>query len=85
MTTTLPTRERRHDHPPHPTTTHRPVRPVGLLDRLALRLGLLLITYGRREHALSREQHAARRAQVRDAERREREAARTLLLLTLQR
>lgn len=84
MTTTLPTRERRHDHPPHPTAA-RPVRRVSLLDRLALRLGLLLITYGRREHALSREQHAARYAQWSDAERRQREAVRRLLLMTTQR
>lgn len=56
MSTTL------HDHPPHalserlePRTDAR--RPTAF-DRLALRLGLLLITYGRRRYALSRAQQA---------------------------
>lgn len=79
MTTTLPTRERRYDHPPHPPAP-RPVRRVRPFDRLALRLGLLLITYGRRAHARSREQQAARRARLLEAERRQHEAARRLLL-----
>ena len=47
MRTQLATSTRRHDHPPQPTTTTaaRRVRP---LDRAALRLGLALITWGRR-------------------------------------
>ncbi len=84
MTTTLSTRPSRTDHPPHPASS-RAVARVRMLDRLALRLGLLLITYGRRERALSREQHAARVAQLRGVEARQREATRRLLLLTLPR
>ena len=86
MTTTMSTRSSRTSHPPqHPALQHRsPVR-VSMLDRLALRLGLLLITYGRRERSLSREQHVARFEQQRDSELRQREATRRLLLLTLPR
>ncbi len=59
MSTTLST------HPPQRTETLLPhvetdaprltSRRPSALDRLALRLGLLLITYGRRSYALSRE------------------------------
>lgn len=51
----LQTASRRHLHPPSlPESTERgeraarPVRRVGLTDRLALRLGLALIMWGRR-------------------------------------
>ena len=86
MTTTMSTRSSRTSHPPqHPALQHRlPVR-VGVLDRLALRLGLLLITYGRRDRSLSREQQLARFEQQHHSEQRQREATRRLLQLTLPR
>lgn len=64
MSTTLST------HPPQ--RSERPLPPVEaeaprltsrrptVVDRLALRLGLLLITYGRRSYALSRDDLARR-------------------------
>ena len=82
MSTTL------HAHPPQPQldeqqtaprlTTRRPTA----LDRLALRLGLLLITYGRRRYGLTREElaHEARR-RVDQAERERRWERQRLLLL----
>ena len=60
MSTTLhahPPRTRDDEQLPAPRLTSR--RPT-LLDRLALRLGLLLITYGRRRYAASREELAHR-------------------------
>ena len=52
MSTTLST------HPPQPAVTHqayvevlRPTSRPNLVDKLALRVGLWLITYGRRSHA----------------------------------
>ncbi len=59
MSTTL------YAHPPQPRLDEREPprlasrRPTPL-DRLALRLGLLLITYGRRRYALTREELAHR-------------------------
>jgi len=63
MSTTLST------HPPQPAVQPQNVTPISsvsgeprltsrpnLVDRLALRLGLWLITYGRRRYALTREQ-----------------------------
>ena len=51
MSTTL------YAHPPQPTTEQHPsrhsARPTAL-ERLSLRLGLLLITYGRRRYAKRR-------------------------------
>ena len=49
------------EHPPQlraeqHLSTSLPLRRPNALDRLALRAGLLLITYGRRRYALSREQ-----------------------------
>jgi hypothetical protein len=38
----------RYDHPPQPLLSSRPVRRVGLVDRLALRVGLALIMWNRR-------------------------------------
>lgn len=60
MSTTL------HDHPPHALSERleprADLRRPTAFDRLALRVGLLLITYGRRRYALTREQlaHQAR-------------------------
>lgn len=48
MSTTL------HAHPPHPATEEKPTRASARptpLERLSLRLGLLLITYGRRRYS----------------------------------
>lgn len=48
MNTTL-SAPSRHDHPPQQQPdSPRPVRRVGLLDRLALRLGLALLVWARR-------------------------------------
>lgn len=61
MSTTLSTRppqQTLHDEAEAPRTTRRP----SALDKLALRAGLLLITYGRRRYALSRDE-AARHAE----------------------
>jgi hypothetical protein len=49
MNTTLSTARGRVDHPPQPVErSQRFVRRVGLLDRLALHIGVALITWGRR-------------------------------------
>ncbi|MEO5534646.1 MAG: hypothetical protein ABIR17_05885 [Pseudolysinimonas sp.] len=56
-------------HPPHqldelsrPISQHANTRRPTALDRLALHLGLLLITYGRRRYALPREEISRRYA-----------------------
>ena len=53
MNTTLSATSR-HDHPPQPQLDARPVRRVGLLDRLALRLGLALLLWARRPARVAR-------------------------------
>ncbi|MEO7348842.1 MAG: hypothetical protein ABIW32_03120 [Terrimesophilobacter sp.] len=77
--TRTPQETRRHEHPPqlvvhmHPTVARR----VGLVDRIALHLGVALITWGRRpltiesrERRANRvEQHLARLERERAAER----------------
>jgi hypothetical protein len=61
MNTTLATRELHPDHPPLAPTEPRQVRRVGLADRIALRVGIALITWSRRPLALeSRERRATR-------------------------
>ncbi len=68
MNTQLQTRpshqEQHHQHDQHAQFAHfdqAPVRRVKLLDRLALRVGLALITWGRRPQDLeSRERRANR-------------------------
>lgn len=86
MSTTLSTHPPRHaehllplDEPDAPRLTSR--RPDAL-DRLALRLGLLLITYGRRRYALSREELArnAENARTRHARELDWDRARLTLL-----
>ena len=47
MNTTLSTPTSRLDHPPQQQAVVR-VRRVGLFDRMALRVGLALVTWGRR-------------------------------------
>lgn len=50
MQSVVSTAEHRHEHPPQSVSqpTQRPVRRVGVVDRLALRLGLALVMWGRR-------------------------------------
>ena len=62
MRTTLTTNPGRHDHPPQPISRQpRPARRVGPIDRLALHIGVALITWGRRPRvSLSFERRATR-------------------------
>lgn len=84
MSTNLSTRESRSSHPPRPRhlaeRSAPAVRRVSLLDQAALRLGLLLITWGRRANHYSRAQLAARHERAVARERRELHTERTLLL-----
>lgn len=76
MNTTLAPRELRHDHPPSSPSERRQVRRVGLADRIALRVGIALITWSRRPLTLETrerratrvEQHLARLAREHAAE-----------------
>lgn len=75
-------------HPPSPspspttTTGLRRTRPVGLIDRLALRLGVALVAWSRRPRVLDDRAARARRVQSQRAtERRERTMQRSALLL----
>ncbi|MBC7590934.1 MAG: hypothetical protein H7226_07815 [Salinibacterium sp.] len=66
MRTTLTTAPGRHDHPPQPISTQlRSGRRVGPLDRLALHIGVALITWGRRPRAYSSFERSATRIEVR--------------------
>jgi hypothetical protein len=80
MSTTLSTRPSRQSHPPrHRHLAERPAQPVrrvSLIDQAALRLGLLLIMWGRRANQVSRAQHSARFEQQDVRERRELHAER---------
>ncbi|WP_294181970.1 hypothetical protein [uncultured Schumannella sp.] len=82
ITTSAPA-EPTHQHPPHadaaPARIPRPVRRVGLLDRAALRLGVLLITWSRRS-SLSRDAARSRVETARAIEARELAAERRRLL-----
>jgi hypothetical protein len=61
MNTTLSTAPGRHDHPPHVALATRPVRRVGLIDRLALHIGVALVAWSRRPRTVeSRERRANR-------------------------
>ena len=61
MNTTLSTVRGRETHPPDTEAHEHLVRRVGLLDRVALHLGVALITWGRRPYSLpSRERRANR-------------------------
>jgi hypothetical protein len=74
-----------HSHPPQ-TQEHesRPVRPVSLPDRIALRVGLALITWSRRTgRPESRERRASLFEQHLARTERELEAQRRLLLQNL--
>ena len=82
MSTTMSTRPSRQAHPPrHRHLAERPAQPVrrvSLVDQAALRLGLLLITWGRRANHSSRAQLSARYEQQVAREQRELHAERTL-------
>ena len=89
MSTTLSSRPSRADRPSqqdrhrHRHLAERPAsaaRRVSLIDRAALRLGILLITWGRRGNHVSRAQLAARSELEAGREQRELHAERTLLL-----
>ena len=85
MNTTLsPAQLRSTTHPPQPVETatgdYEP-RRVGFIDRLALHVGVALITWGRRPHGESRERRANRVEQQLARLERERVAERTLRLL----
>jgi hypothetical protein len=82
MNTQLSTRGR-HDHPPeqkHIEIAH-PARSVGLVDRLALHVGVALIKWGRRPSSTESRERRAHRIEQRLAQiARERETERRLLL-----
>jgi hypothetical protein len=83
MNTTLTTL--RHRHPPDTVApAPRPVRRVGLLDRIALRVGVALVTWSRRPlTAPTREEQARRLEQQLDNAARARVYERNLLLNTI--
>ena len=79
---TVTTAERRDTLPSSAPATARPVRRVGLADRLALRLGIALITWSRRPLTLeSRERRATRVEQQLARLAREQAAERSLRLI----
>ncbi len=82
MNTTLSTAPGRHDHPPiSPVVETRAVRRVGLVDRVALHLGVALIAWSRRRRTPeSRERRAARVEQQLARLERERAAQRWIAL-----
>lgn len=85
MSTTLHAHPPQRADPPQPPDREAPrlhSRRPTTLDKLALRVGLLLITYGRRRYALSREDLSlvSERESARHAREREWERSRLLLL-----
>lgn len=83
MNTTLSTKPGRLDHPPQQAVEHpaNVARRVGLVDRLALHLGIALITWGRRPYAVeSRERRARLNEQEFARLERERTAERSMRL-----
>lgn len=84
MNTTLSTTRSRHDHPPilESTLEHdHQVRRVGLLDRVALHIGIALIKWGRRPYSVQSRERRATRLEAHLARlERERLAERTLRL-----
>ncbi len=91
MNTTLSTTENRHEHPPRSAAHTRvvkalPKRHVTLVDRLALHLGVALITWSRRPRDYeSRERRANRVEQQLARLERERTLERTYRLTLSQR
>jgi hypothetical protein len=83
---TLSTTQTRTGHPPQPVAQPQPKRHVSLVDRLALHLGVALITWSRRPRDYeSRERRANRIEQQLARAAREREAERTYRLTLSQR
>ena len=91
MSTTLETRSSQHTHPPSTPEQletferfeARPVRRVGLVDRVALRVGVALVTWSRRPLRLETRERRANRVEQHLARlARERAAERTLRLTT---
>jgi hypothetical protein len=84
MSTNLSTRPSRQGHPPRhrhlAERPNQPVRRVSLVDQIALRLGLLLVTWGRRANHYSRAQLSTRYEQRAAREQRELHAERMLRL-----
>jgi hypothetical protein len=53
-TLSTPVDQHNHTHPPSPPEVRVRVRTVSIADRAALHLGLALITWSRRDHAVIR-------------------------------
>ncbi len=81
MTATRPGRQQQ--HPPSPTLDNRaPARRVGLIDRLALRLGVALVAWSRRPRELDSRDRLSRRVEREmSTEQRERQTQRLMLQL----
>ncbi len=81
MTATRPGRQQQHP-PSSPLENRAPARSVGLVDRLALRLGVALVAWSRRPRELdSRDRRARRVERELSTEQRERQQQRLALLL----
>jgi hypothetical protein len=81
MNTTLSAAPGRHDHPPHVAHDARPVRRVGLIDRLALHIGVALVAWSRRPRTVESRERRANRVELELARlARERAAERALRL-----
>lgn len=82
-TTTTARPGRQQQHPPSPTATTRArARRVGLIDRLALRLGVALVVWSRRQRVLDDHEDRSRRVRVaQQTEQRERAMQRTAMLM----
>ncbi len=81
MNTTLSTPQGRVHPSAHPPSPHS-ARRVGIIDRLALRLGIALVAWSRRPRVLDvRDDHARRVQNALATERREREMLLRLSLL----
>lgn len=73
----------RQNHPPILEEQPRQVRRVGLLDRIALHIGIALIKWGRRPAQLATRERRANRVEQQLARlARERDAERTMRLIT---
>ncbi len=81
MNTTVSTAPGRHDHPPHVDRDTRPVRRVGVIDRLALHVGVALVAWSRRPRTPESRERRANRVELELARlARERAAERELRL-----
>lgn len=65
MNTVLTIERDRHEHPPQPAETmhHHPVRRVGLVDRVALHIGVALVKWGRRPLLVETRERRAHRVE----------------------